>query len=104
MHELRQALAEPTYVDGHGLALSISIGVVNRPAQDSEAADLLRELPGLAHRAGAEVIVDGLTTAERARFWLAAGAELALGDHCGAPCRPDELAAAFGGPGWRTPS
>ncbi|GAA4030745.1 EAL domain-containing protein [Allokutzneria multivorans] len=69
----------------------------------SPVVDLLRELPGLVHRAGAEVLVDGVTTAERARFWVEAGAELALGEHCGAPCRPEDLAAALDDAGWRTP-
>ncbi|WP_285753315.1 EAL domain-containing protein [Lentzea sp. NBRC 105346] len=35
-------LAEPTYVDGHGLAVSVSIGVVHRPAPDTDVAELLR--------------------------------------------------------------
>ncbi|MFC3450803.1 EAL domain-containing protein [Amycolatopsis speibonae] len=77
-------------------------GLLDGGLMDSPMADLLRELTGLADRVGAEVIVDGLT-AGRAGFWLAAGAELALGDHYGAPCRPDELAATFGDSGWRAP-
>ncbi|SDN04096.1 putative bifunctional diguanylate cyclase/phosphodiesterase [Allokutzneria albata] len=81
----------------------LDCGLLDGAAPDSLVVDLLRELPGLVRRAGAEVIVDGLTTAGSAAFWRAAGAELALGDHCGAACRPDELAAAFGDPGWRAP-
>ncbi|MBP2477327.1 diguanylate cyclase (GGDEF)-like protein/PAS domain S-box-containing protein [Crossiella equi] len=95
------ALAAVADLPVHGVRLDC--GLLDGAAPDSPVVDLLRELPGLAHRAGAEVIVDGLTTAARARFWLAAGAELALGDHCGAPCRPDELAATFGEPAWRLP-
>ncbi|MGO1050823.1 putative bifunctional diguanylate cyclase/phosphodiesterase [Crossiella sp. CA198] len=67
--------------------------------------DSLRALPGLAHRAGAtEVIADGVSTAEQAEFWRAAEADLAVGAHFGLPCRPDELAAAFGSPAWRVKS
>ncbi|MFC9250720.1 putative bifunctional diguanylate cyclase/phosphodiesterase [Amycolatopsis thailandensis] len=94
------ALAVVADLPVHGVRLDG--GLLDGSAPDSPVAGLLRELPGLAHRAGAEVIVDGLATAGRARFWQAAGAELALGDHCGAPCGPDELAAAIDDFGWRT--
>ncbi|MBN6037766.1 EAL domain-containing protein [Amycolatopsis sp. 195334CR] len=96
------ALAVVTDLPVHGVRLDG--GLLDDAAPDSPVAELLRELPGLAHRAGAEVIVDGLATADRARFWLDAGAELALGEHCGAPCRPDELTATLGETGRRTPS
>ncbi|MET9263034.1 EAL domain-containing protein [Amycolatopsis sp. NPDC004079] len=79
----------------------LDCGLLDGVAPDSPVVDLFRELPSLAHRVGAEVIVDGLTTAEQARFWRDAGAELALGAHCGESCRADELADAFGDPGWR---
>ncbi|MFD2471464.1 putative bifunctional diguanylate cyclase/phosphodiesterase [Amycolatopsis silviterrae] len=81
----------------------LDCGLLDEVAPDSPVVDLLRELPGLARRAGAEVVVDSLANAGHAQFWRAAGAELALGDHCGAPSRPDKLAAAFGAPGRRTP-
>ncbi|WP_197289138.1 bifunctional diguanylate cyclase/phosphodiesterase [Nocardia sp. NRRL S-836] len=35
-------LLEPTYVDGHGLAVSVSAGVVHRPDADAEPLDVLR--------------------------------------------------------------
>lgn len=35
-------LAKPIYVDGHGLALSASIGVVHRPSRDLDPAEPLR--------------------------------------------------------------
>ncbi|WP_206792595.1 bifunctional diguanylate cyclase/phosphodiesterase [Amycolatopsis sp. MtRt-6] len=95
------ALAVAAGLPVHGVRLDC--GLLDGAAPDSPVAGLLRELPGLARRVGAEVIVDGLTTAGRARFWLATGAELALGDYCGAPCRPEELAATLGEPAWRTP-
>ena len=34
--------AEPTYVDGHGLAVSVSAGVVHRPVRDVDPVELLR--------------------------------------------------------------
>ncbi|MBP2475736.1 diguanylate cyclase (GGDEF)-like protein/PAS domain S-box-containing protein [Crossiella equi] len=67
----------------------------------SPVTEALRELPTLAHRAGISVIVDGVSTAEQAEFWLAAEADLASGDHFGLPGSPDELAAAFTEPRWR---
>lgn len=35
-------LAEPTFVDGHGLAVSVSVGVVHRPSPDLDPNELLR--------------------------------------------------------------
>jgi diguanylate cyclase (GGDEF)-like protein/PAS domain S-box-containing protein len=35
-------LAEPTFVDGHGLALSATIGVVGRPSPGTDVTELLR--------------------------------------------------------------
>ncbi|HEX6340561.1 putative bifunctional diguanylate cyclase/phosphodiesterase [Umezawaea sp.] len=35
-------LAEPTFVDGRGLAVSVSVGVVHRPSPDLDPTDLLR--------------------------------------------------------------
>jgi EAL domain-containing protein (putative c-di-GMP-specific phosphodiesterase class I) len=35
-------LLEPTFVDGHGLVVSVSAGVVHRPGSDVEPLDLLR--------------------------------------------------------------
>lgn len=40
--EINAELAKPTYVDGHGLALSASIGVVHRPDRDLDPAEPLR--------------------------------------------------------------
>ncbi|MET8760981.1 EAL domain-containing protein [Lentzea sp. NPDC004782] len=42
MKSINDDLLEPTYVDGHGLAVSMSAGVVHRPAADAEPVDLLR--------------------------------------------------------------
>jgi diguanylate cyclase (GGDEF)-like protein/PAS domain S-box-containing protein len=42
MKSINDDLIEPTYVDGHGLAVSMSAGVVHRPASDAEPVDLLR--------------------------------------------------------------
>ncbi|TWP44745.1 EAL domain-containing protein [Lentzea tibetensis] len=39
---IQEELTEPTYVDGHGLALSVSIGVVDRPPGSSSVSELLR--------------------------------------------------------------
>ncbi|MEV6244199.1 EAL domain-containing protein [Lentzea sp. NPDC051838] len=35
-------LADPIYVDDHGLAISVSVGVVHRPASDVDPVELLR--------------------------------------------------------------
>ncbi|WHT19317.1 EAL domain-containing protein [Crossiella sp. CA-258035] len=70
----------------------------------SPVTEALRQLPRLAHQAGVSVIVDGVTTAEQAEFWLAAGADLACGDYFGGAGRPDELAAGFGDPAWQVKS
>ncbi|MEU4801682.1 diguanylate cyclase [Actinosynnema sp. NPDC023587] len=48
---INEELAEPTFVDGHGLAASVSIGVVRRPARDSEPAELLRAADQALRRA-----------------------------------------------------
>jgi diguanylate cyclase (GGDEF)-like protein len=40
--EINAELAEPTFVDGHGLAVSVSVGVVHRPSPDLDATELLR--------------------------------------------------------------
>jgi diguanylate cyclase (GGDEF)-like protein/PAS domain S-box-containing protein len=37
-----ELLLEPTFVDGHGLAVSVSAGVVHRPGADEEPTDVLR--------------------------------------------------------------
>jgi diguanylate cyclase (GGDEF)-like protein/PAS domain S-box-containing protein len=42
MKSVNEDLLEPTYVDGHGLAVSVSAGVVHRPSRDAEPVDLLR--------------------------------------------------------------
>jgi diguanylate cyclase (GGDEF)-like protein/PAS domain S-box-containing protein len=42
MKSINDDLLEPTYVDGHGLAVSVSAGVVHKPPADVEPVDLLR--------------------------------------------------------------
>jgi diguanylate cyclase (GGDEF)-like protein/PAS domain S-box-containing protein len=42
MATINADLAEPTYVDDHGLALSVSAGVVHRPSPDIDPVELLR--------------------------------------------------------------
>ncbi|MFD5828766.1 diguanylate cyclase domain-containing protein [Lentzea sp. NPDC060358] len=40
--EIQEALGEPTFVDDHGLALSVGIGVVDRPPPFATAAEVMR--------------------------------------------------------------
>ncbi|MFD9741820.1 putative bifunctional diguanylate cyclase/phosphodiesterase [Umezawaea sp. NPDC059074] len=40
--DINAELAEPTFVDGHGLAVSVSVGVVDRPSADVDPTELLR--------------------------------------------------------------
>lgn len=42
IEEIQDALAEPTFVDDHGIALSCSIGVVDRPPAFATANELMR--------------------------------------------------------------
>ncbi|MCX2953744.1 diguanylate cyclase domain-containing protein [Lentzea sp. NEAU-D7] len=42
IEEIQEALGEPTFVDDHGLALSVSVGVVDRPPAFATAAELMR--------------------------------------------------------------
>ncbi|MEU7480354.1 diguanylate cyclase [Lentzea sp. NPDC042327] len=42
VEEIQDALAEPTFVDDHGIALSASIGVVDRPPAFATAGELMR--------------------------------------------------------------
>ncbi|MEU0883209.1 diguanylate cyclase [Lentzea sp. NPDC005914] len=42
IEEIQEALAEPTFVDDHGIALSASIGVVDRPPAFATANELMR--------------------------------------------------------------
>lgn len=42
MATINADLSEPTYVDGHGLAVSVSAGVVHRPSPDIDPVELLR--------------------------------------------------------------
>ncbi|KJK42220.1 histidine kinase [Lentzea aerocolonigenes] len=44
-------LLEPTYVDGHGLAVSVSAGVVHRPSVEAEPVDVLRAADTALRRA-----------------------------------------------------
>ncbi|WP_245848024.1 putative bifunctional diguanylate cyclase/phosphodiesterase [Lentzea kentuckyensis] len=46
-----ELLLEPTFVDGHGLAVSVSAGVVHRPGGDEEPADVLRAAERALRRA-----------------------------------------------------
>ncbi|TCO57240.1 putative bifunctional diguanylate cyclase/phosphodiesterase [Actinocrispum wychmicini] len=39
---INEELAEPIYVDGHGVAASASIGVIHRPPADTDVTELLR--------------------------------------------------------------
>lgn len=39
---INEELAEPIYIDGHGVAASASIGVVHQPPEDSDVTELLR--------------------------------------------------------------
>lgn len=50
---INDELAEPFFVDGHGLALSASAGVVHRPSKGIEPAELLREADQTLRRARA---------------------------------------------------
>ncbi|MBP2477326.1 diguanylate cyclase (GGDEF)-like protein/PAS domain S-box-containing protein [Crossiella equi] len=75
---LRRELAEPAYVDGHGLATSVSVGVLHHPAPDRLAADLLRDVHRALRRAKAsgpgqcELSHPGQTREDRAQDALAA--------------------------------
>ncbi|SFR26608.1 PAS domain S-box-containing protein/diguanylate cyclase (GGDEF) domain-containing protein [Lentzea waywayandensis] len=51
MKSINDDLNEPTYVDGHGLAVSVSAGVVHRPSSDMEPVDLLRAADTALRRA-----------------------------------------------------
>lgn len=50
---INDELAEPFFVDGHGLALSASAGVVHRPSKGIDPAELLREADQTLRRARA---------------------------------------------------
>jgi diguanylate cyclase (GGDEF)-like protein/PAS domain S-box-containing protein len=50
---MNEELSEPVYVDGHGVAVSASIGVVHRPAPDLDSAELLRAADFTLRRAKA---------------------------------------------------
>lgn len=51
MKSINEDLLEPTYVDGRGLAVSMSAGVVHRPGPQAEPADLLRAADTALRRA-----------------------------------------------------
>jgi diguanylate cyclase (GGDEF)-like protein/PAS domain S-box-containing protein len=51
MKRINDDLLEPTYVDGHGLAVSVSAGVVHRPDSAAEPVDLLRAADTALRRA-----------------------------------------------------
>ncbi|MEV4315897.1 EAL domain-containing protein [Actinocrispum sp. NPDC049592] len=50
---INNELSEPIYVDGHGLAVSASIGVVHRPSRTAEPSELLRAADFTLRRAKA---------------------------------------------------
>jgi diguanylate cyclase (GGDEF)-like protein/PAS domain S-box-containing protein len=50
---INSELSEPIYVDGHGVAVSASIGVVHRPAPDLDPVELLRAADFTLRRAKA---------------------------------------------------
>ncbi|SEQ11222.1 PAS domain S-box-containing protein/diguanylate cyclase (GGDEF) domain-containing protein [Lentzea xinjiangensis] len=51
MKRINDELLEPVYVDGHGLAVSVSAGVVHKPSPDTEPVDLLRAADTALRRA-----------------------------------------------------
>ncbi|MFD8499161.1 putative bifunctional diguanylate cyclase/phosphodiesterase [Amycolatopsis sp. NPDC059657] len=53
MAEINAELAEPFYVDSHGLAASVSAGIVHRPSSDIDPAELLRAADQTLRRAKA---------------------------------------------------
>jgi diguanylate cyclase (GGDEF)-like protein/PAS domain S-box-containing protein len=71
-------LAEPVYLDGHGIAVSACIGVVDRPSRGFEPAELLRASHMTLRRAKSSgrrqwgLYDPEQDTADRARFGLAA--------------------------------
>ncbi|MFC4080133.1 putative bifunctional diguanylate cyclase/phosphodiesterase [Amycolatopsis samaneae] len=74
---IRDELTEPTYVDGRGLAVSASIGVVHRPPPTVDPAELLRTADLTLRRAAAgrrgqwELYDPARDTAERSERTLA---------------------------------
>ncbi|GAA4430785.1 EAL domain-containing protein [Actinokineospora soli] len=76
---VNRALAEPVWVDGHGLALSASIGAVHRVARDQDPDELLRAADRALRRArtggrGQRELVDpGQDAADRWAETLAVG-------------------------------
>ncbi len=48
---INDELAEPFYVDGHGLGVSVSVGVVHRPSPTMDPAELLRAAAQTLRRA-----------------------------------------------------
>jgi diguanylate cyclase (GGDEF)-like protein/PAS domain S-box-containing protein len=51
--DINHELSEPIYVDGHGVAVSASIGVVHRPKPDLDPAELMRAADFTLRRAKA---------------------------------------------------
>ncbi|MFE3175391.1 putative bifunctional diguanylate cyclase/phosphodiesterase [Amycolatopsis sp. NPDC059090] len=49
--QVLEELSEPVYVDGHGIGVSASIGIVVRPANEGSHGDLLRAAELALHRA-----------------------------------------------------
>ncbi|GAA2842327.1 putative bifunctional diguanylate cyclase/phosphodiesterase [Crossiella cryophila] len=75
---INEELAEPTYLDGYGVAVSASIGIVQRPAKGMVAAELLRQADLTLHRVKASgkaqwgLFDPAREARDRARFKLAA--------------------------------
>ncbi|PWV84010.1 diguanylate cyclase (GGDEF) domain-containing protein [Prauserella marina] len=63
--------------------------LVERASGDDSTG--LHTLVPLAHKAGASVTVDGVTTARQAAWWRDAGADTATGELFGAPCPPCDI-------------
>lgn len=53
VESINRELAEPIYVDGHGVAVQASAGVVHRPSRDSDPVELLRTADFALRRATA---------------------------------------------------
>ncbi|WHT16755.1 EAL domain-containing protein [Crossiella sp. CA-258035] len=75
---INEELTEPTYLDGYGVAVTASIGVVQRPAKGMVAAELLRAADLTLHRVKASgkaqwgLFDPAREARDRARFKLAA--------------------------------
>lgn len=77
VNRINEELAEPVYIDGHGVTVSTSIGVVHRPRGDVDPTELLRASDLALRRAKEhgrrqwELFDAGRDEQDRARFNLA---------------------------------